>query len=214
MDGPGVTNTTIFRGFRLDCGGGVLYRQGQGAVGAPVALGARAVNLLGLLAAHQGEVLSKDAIMAAVWPGRVVEEANLNVQISKLRQILDQDREEGSCIQTLPGHGYCFVAPVTKPDADAQPAIPTISEGGAHPRPRLSIVVLPFADLSEDRGQQYFANGITEDLTTDLSRIAEMLVISRNTAFTYRDKPVDTKQIGHELDVRYVLEGSVRRSGN
>jgi len=80
--------------------------------------------------------------------------------------------------------------------------------------PRLSIVVLPFANLSNDPEQQYFADGITEDLTTDLSRIESMLVISRNTAFTYQAKRVDTKQIGGELGVRYVLEGSVRRSGN
>jgi TolB-like protein/Tfp pilus assembly protein PilF len=79
--------------------------------------------------------------------------------------------------------------------------------------PRLSIVVLPFANLSNDPEQQYFADGITEDLTTDLSRIAHMFVISRNTAFTYRNKPVDTKKIGHELSVRYVLEGSARRLG-
>jgi len=80
--------------------------------------------------------------------------------------------------------------------------------------PRLSIVVLPFANLSNDPEQQYFADGITEDLTADLSRIAGMLVISRNTAFTYQGKRVDTKQIGRELSVRYVLEGSVRRLGN
>jgi adenylate cyclase len=80
--------------------------------------------------------------------------------------------------------------------------------------PRLSIVVLPFTNLSDDREQQYFADGITEDLTTDVSRLADMSVISRNTAFTYKNKPVDTKQIGRELSVRYVLEGSVRRSGN
>ena len=83
-----------------------------------------------------------------------------------------------------------------------------------HVAPRLSIVVLPFANLSNDPEQQYFADGITEDLTTDLSRIAHSFVISRNTAFTYRNKPIDTKQIGRELGVRYVLEGSVRRSGN
>jgi adenylate cyclase len=80
--------------------------------------------------------------------------------------------------------------------------------------PRLSIVVLPFANLSDNREQQYFADGITEDLTTDLSRLENMFVISRNTAFTYRNKPIDTKQIGRELGVRYVLEGSIRRSGN
>ena len=80
--------------------------------------------------------------------------------------------------------------------------------------PRLSIVVLPFTNLSSDREQQYFADGITEDLTTDLSRIENMFVISRNTAFTYQGKRIDTRQIGRELGVRYVMEGSVRRSGN
>jgi len=80
--------------------------------------------------------------------------------------------------------------------------------------PRLSIVVLPFTNLSDDQEQQYFADGITEDLTTDLSRLDNMFVISRNTAFTYQGKRVDTKQIGRELGVRYVLEGSVRRSGS
>jgi TolB-like protein len=80
--------------------------------------------------------------------------------------------------------------------------------------PRLSIVVLPFTNMSSDPEQGYFGDGITEDLTTDLSRIADMLVISRNSAFTYKDKPVNAKQVGRELGVRYVLEGSVRRSGN
>jgi adenylate cyclase len=79
--------------------------------------------------------------------------------------------------------------------------------------PRLSIVVLPFANLSDDREQQYFVDGVTEDLTTDLSQIAGSFVISRNTAFTYKDKPVNAKLIGRELGVRYVLEGSVQRSG-
>jgi adenylate cyclase len=93
---------------------------------------------------------------------------------------------------------------------------PTLTSAGAvaipeaAATPRLSIVVLPFANLSDDPEQQYFADGMTEDLTTDLSRIPHMLVISRNTAFTYRNKPIDTKQIGRELGVRYVLEGSVR----
>jgi adenylate cyclase len=90
----------------------------------------------------------------------------------------------------------------------------TISRSPPPAAPRLSIVVLPFTNLSDDREQQYFADGITDDLTTDLSRIRHSFVISRNTAFTYRNRPVDTKQIGRELGVRYVLEGSVRRSGN
>jgi len=93
-------------------------------------------------------------------------------------------------------------------------ASPASSVSASDAAPRLSIVVLPFTNLSDDREQQYFADGITEDLTTDLSRLANMFVISRNTAFTYRNKPIDTKQIARELGVRYVLEGSVRRSGN
>ena len=88
----------------------------------------------------------------------------------------------------------------------------SISQAAA--APRLSIVVLPFANMSNDQEQGYLADGITEDLTTDLSRIADMLVISRNSAFTYKDKPVNAKQVGRELCARYVLEGSVRRSGN
>jgi adenylate cyclase len=99
--------------------------------------------------------------------------------------------------------------PTSMPTA---PAAPSIAQPAV--APRLSIVVLPFANLSRDPDQQYFADGITEDVTTDLSRISHMLVISRNTAFTYKDKPVNAKQIGRELGVCYVLEGSVRRSGN
>jgi TolB-like protein/class 3 adenylate cyclase len=97
------------------------------------------------------------------------------------------------------------------PIASVPPAT-TISQPAV--APRLSIVVLPFTNLGNDPEQQYFADGITEDLTTDLSRVAPMFGISRNTAFTYRGKPVDTKQIGRDLCVRYVLEGSVRRAGN
>ncbi len=82
----------------------------------------------------------------------------------------------------------------------------------ALPAPRLSIVVLPFANLGGDPSQRYLADGITEDLATDLSRLADMLVISRDTAFIYQDKPVNAKRIGQELGVRYVLEGSVQRS--
>jgi TolB-like protein/class 3 adenylate cyclase/Flp pilus assembly protein TadD len=97
---------------------------------------------------------------------------------------------------------------------DGMPGSSTASVTSTAAVPRLSIVVLPFANLSNDPEQQYFADGITEDLTTDLSQLAGMVVISRNTAFTYRNKPTDTKRIGRELGVRYVLEGSVRRSGS
>ena len=213
MDEPGLADILLLEGFRLDRRAGVLYRLVQGGVGVPVGLGARAVGLLGLLASRQGEVISKDDILKGVWRGRVVEDANLNVQISKLRRILDQGGDQGTCIETIPGRGYRFTGRVTTQGVDAPPASTTVPEVSASPRERLSIVVLPFDDLSRDRGELYFADAITEDLTTNLSRFTDMLVISRNTAFTYRDTPRDTRQIGRELGVRYVLEGSVRRSG-
>jgi DNA-binding winged helix-turn-helix (wHTH) protein len=172
----GSADILMFEGFRLDRTGGVLYRLDRGTSGVPVVLGARTVALLGLLAGRQGEVVSKDEIIKAVWSGRVVEEANLNVQVSKLRQILDQNRAEDSCIQTLPGRGYCFVAPVIRV-GDAQPTSPIIPEISSSPQQRLSIVVLPFENLSRDQDEQYFADGITEDLTTNLSRFTNMLVI-------------------------------------
>jgi TolB-like protein/DNA-binding winged helix-turn-helix (wHTH) protein/Tfp pilus assembly protein PilF len=278
MERLGSADVLLFEGFRFDRGSGDLFRLDKAGTAAPVAIGSRALGLLRLLVERPGELAPKDAIMEAVWPGMVVEEGNLTVQISALRRILDQNRERGSCIQTVPGRGYRFVAPVRRVERAASPA-PALSSGngsdgpiaeneqaqapgapgqigrtgptsrpkGRHPlwgsitaavigalvlvaagvawnwrspwprdalqAPRLSIVVLPFANLSDDREQQYFADGVTEDLTTDLSQIADSFVISRNTAFTYKDKPVNAKQIGRELGVRYVLDGSVQRSG-
>jgi TolB-like protein/Flp pilus assembly protein TadD len=214
MDGLGSADVLLFEGFRFDLDSGDLFRLDEAGIAVPVVIGSRALGLLRLLIERQGKLVSKDAIMEAVWPGTVVEEGNLTVQMAALRRIVDQNREQGSCIQTVPGRGYRFVAPVTQSDTEAHPAIPSISQRGTRPRPRLSIVVLPFTNLSDDRQQQYLADGITDDLTTDLSRITGMFVISRCTAFTYQDKPVDAKQIGRELGVRYLLEGSVRRLGN
>jgi adenylate cyclase len=102
--------------------------------------------------------------------------------------------------------GGATAGPATNPSLTTSSSPPTA--------PRLSIIVLPFTNLSDDREQQYFADGITDDLTTDLSRISGSFVIARNTAFTYKGKPVDVKQVGRELGVRYVLEGSVRRAGH
>ena len=114
MDRLGSADILLFEGFRLDRSGGGLFRLNQPDFAAPVALGSRALDLLGLLVERQGELVSKDVIMDAVWPRMVVEEGNLTVHISALRRILDQNREDGSCIQTVPGRGYRFVAPVTR----------------------------------------------------------------------------------------------------
>ena len=111
------------------------------------------------------------------------------------------------------GMWWMWQSPQAPPATASAPSLEKVAAPAAPAAaPRLSIVVLPFNNLSDDREQQYFADGVTEDLTTDLSRIAGSFVISRNTAFTYKGKPVNAKQIGRELGVRYVLEGSVRRS--
>jgi len=201
----------LFEGFRLDRRG--LSRRDVRGVFVPVVIGSRALDVLGVLIEGDGDLVLKDEIMAAVWPGTVVEDNNLTVQISTLRRILDQGRAEGSCIQTVAGRGYCFVATVARQAADAGSGSAAVSSSGARPPPRFSIVVLPFTNLSSDPDQEYFADGITDDLTTDISRITGSFVIARSTALIYKGKAADAKQIGCELGVRYVLEGSVRRSG-
>jgi adenylate cyclase len=193
----------LFEGFRLDRRG--LFRGDKDAVAAPVEIGSRALDVLRALVERPGDLLSRHEIMASAWPGMVVDDNNLTIQIATLRHVLDRGYAQGSCIQTVPGRGYRFITPVTRIQPWDRPL---------RSAQRLSIVVLPFSNLSDDLGQQYFADGVTEDLTTDLSRLPQMSVISRNTAFTYRNKRIDTRQIGVELGTRYVLQGSVRRSGN
>ena len=187
------------------------HRREVFADGRPIELGGRAFDVLLALIEANGEVVGKDELISRVWPGRIIEEDNLRAQIRALRTAL-ADRD---LIRTVAGRGYQFTGEVLSRSGRGQGRIEQqVTEAAPAVPPRLSIVVLPFVNLSDDREQQFFADGITEDLTTDLSRLADMLVISRNTAFTYRDKPVETRQIGRELGVRYVLEGSVQRSGN
>jgi TolB-like protein len=211
----------LFEGFRLErCG---LFRLDLAGAVQPVALGSRALDLLLLLAERHGEVVRKDAIMASVWPGTLVEEGNLTVQISALRRVLDRDRGRGSCIQTVAGRGYRFVAHVTQPGEVVQPAsapgvgADSVPAGANCPVLTLpdkpSIAVLPFANMSGDPKQKYFVDGMVEEIITALSRIRWLFVIARNSSFAYEGKAVDVRQVGRELGVRYVLEGSVRKAG-
>src|SRR5580693_1798068 len=212
MHGLASADTLLFEAFRLDLGG--LFRLDQGGVAAPVALGSRALDLLRLLVEGKGELVSKDQIMAAVWPGTAVEEANLTVQISTLRCVLDRDRRQGSCIQTIPGRGYRFTRAVTRIETEAPASAATLQQGGVPPLPdKPSLAVMPFQNMSGDPEQEYFADGMVEEITTALSRIRWLFVIARNSSFTYKGQAVDVKQVGRELGVRYVLEGSVRKAG-
>jgi TolB-like protein len=180
------------------------------ADGRPIELGGRAFDLLMVLLEANGAVVDKDELISRVWPGRVIEEGNLRAQIRAVRIALaDHD-----LIRTVAGRGYQFTAEVRSRSRSRQARVEEPETPAPVVAPAASIMVLPFVNLSDDREQQYFADAITEDLTTDLSRLSVISVISRNTAFTYRDRPADTKQIGREVGVRYVLEGSVQRSGN
>jgi adenylate cyclase len=186
-------DTVEFGPFRLDRPGRTLSRDGVA-----VAVSGRAVDILGVLAEARTETVSKDVLLHRVWAGQIVEENNLQVQISALRKAMGE-----GWIVTVPGRGYRLVVPTTI----TQPAPATISSG------KPSIAVLPFVNMSDDTEQEFLADGMSEDITTALSRVRSFLVIDRNSSFTYKGRAVDTRQVGRELGARYVLEGSVRRGG-
>ena len=181
MDRVGAADSILFERFRLDRRSGCLFRLDPEGVGTPVALGSRAFALLGLLVERRGELVSKDEIMKAIWPGRVVEEANLNVQIGKLRHILDAGRKQGSCIKTISGRGYCFVAPVTQSDANAYAPSLGIAEGGSS-RQRLSVVT--DRDLISERSTESELSASSMRATTSTSQSAGVARPSIVSPFT------------------------------
>jgi TolB-like protein/class 3 adenylate cyclase/Flp pilus assembly protein TadD len=191
-----------------------------------IAIEPQVFDLLVYLLQNRHRVVRKDDLVGAVWGGRIVSESTLTSRINAVRKAIGDSGDAQRLIRTLPRKGIRFIGVVREERTPAAPVDARSMAGedsqsvSAVPRielksvPRLSIVVLPFANLSNDPDQEYFADAITEDLTTDLSRISGSFVIARNTAFTYKGKAVDAKQIGRELGVRYVMEGSVRRSGS
>jgi TolB-like protein len=156
-------------------------------------------------------MISRDALLDAFAKRRFESfDRSVDVLIGKLRRKIEADPKHPRLIVTVPGEGYRFDGlrfTTGKPDADS------VSKRERESSPRLSIVVLPFANIGGDPEQEHFVDGVTESLTTDLSRIRNAVVIGRNTAFTYKGKIVDSKQMGRELNVRYILEGSVQRGG-
>src|SRR6185437_6905889 len=170
-----------------------------------VALEPQVFDLLLYLVRNRDRVVSKDDMIQEVWGGRIISDSTLTTRLNAARKAVGDNGAAQRLIRTVHRRGVRFIGAVSEVGEAASEVAPV---GPERPlAPRLSIVVLPFANLSNDPEQQYFADGITGDLTTSLSRLPDMLVISRNTAFTYRDKPLDTRQIGRELNVRYVLEG-------
>ena len=195
----------VFGPFILDMRRGGLLRKGQ-----PVAVSSKGLQLLEALLSSPGRVLTKTELMRAAWGDTTVEESNLSVQVAALRKQLGPTDDGGAWITTIPRVGYRFVG------LPAQAPTEGIAETKSLPverEHRPSIAVLPFANLSGEREQEYLADGITEDIITALTRFRWFFVIGRNSSFAYKGRSLDAKQLSHELGVRYLLEGSVRKSG-
>jgi TolB-like protein/tetratricopeptide (TPR) repeat protein len=193
--------STTFGPFRLDRGAAILFHGTE-----PLPLGQRAVALLAMLLEADGAPVSKGDLIEAAWPGQAIEDSNLTVQMTAIRRTLAQ-ANGGDWIETLPRRGYRYVGPPVTPSVEdvPPPALPLPDKP--------SIAVLPFANLSGDAVGGYFIDGMVDDIVTGLSRINWLFVIARNSTRSYQDREADVKQVGRELGVRYVLEGSVRGDG-
>jgi TolB-like protein len=198
-----------FGPFRLEAEREVLLHGTE-----PVAIGRRAVALLRILVEQPGALISKDTLIKAAWGGLAVEENNLPVQIGALRRALEEAPGHEHRIETLPRRGYRFVGTVAKETQGGGAVTPIDALPRLALPDRPSIAVLPFINMSGDPEQDYFADGIVEDIITALSRMRWLFVIARNSSFTYKGRPIDVKLVGRELGVRYLLEGSVRRAEN
>jgi len=200
----------LFEDYALDADLRELHR-GQVTVPVPP----KVFDLIEYLIRERNRVVSKDELIDAVWSGRIVSEAAITTRLNVARSVLGDSGDEQRLIRTVPRKGFRFVGAVQEMHkSPATWALSVRSRDNTTPAtslPRLSIVVLPFANLSGDPEQEHFVDGVTESLTTDLSRISGSFVIGRHTAFTYKGNAFDLKQIGRDLNVRYILEGSVQR---
>jgi TolB-like protein/Tfp pilus assembly protein PilF len=191
-----------FEGYVLDMTRGCLsHREGE------VHLRPKSFDLLCHLVLNANRLVSKEEILKAVWPNVFVTNDSLTQCVREVRAALDDQGQR--LIKTVPRRGYLFAATVTGPEDQL-----LIVEAIPSTMARLSIAVLPFLSLSEDADQEHLADGLTDSLTTDLSRIPGSLVIARSSAFTYKGKHVEARKVGRELGVRYLLEGSVQRDGH
>ena len=182
-----------------------------------VAIAPKVFDLLDFLIRNRERVVSKDDLINAIWNGRSVSDAALTTRLNAARSAIGDSGQEQRLVKTLPRKGFRFVGPVL--EAQWPSDAPVADDQMEHQKPALalpdkpSIAVLPFQNLSGDPEQEYFADGMVEDIITGLSRSKLLFVISRNSSFIYKGKAVDIKRISRELGVRYVLEGSVRKAG-
>jgi len=206
-----------FEDFVLDQERRELTLRGQ-----VVAVGPQTFDLLLYLVSNRDCVVSKDDLLKAVWSGRIVSESTISSHINAVRKAIGDTGEEQRLVRTVARKGYRFVGRVNV-DNSKQARQPGIDEHATSRQPpssalllpdKPSITVLPFQNLSGDPEQDYFADGVVEDIIVALSRIRWLFVIARNSSFTYKGQAVDIQGIGQTLGVRYVLEGSVRKCGN
>jgi TolB-like protein len=185
-----------------------------------IALEPQVFDLLVYLVENRDRVVSKDDLLEAVWGGRIVSESAMTSRITAVRKAVGDSGKAQRLIRTVPRKGMRFVGVVReeqKPAAsiDARPAATENPPGPLLSLPdKPSIAVLPFANLNGDPEQEYFADGVVEEIITALSKIRWFFVIARNSSFSYQGRAVDVTQVGRELGVRYVIEGSVRKSGD
>lgn len=205
-----VYNRTYeFEGFVLDASRRVLR-----SADCAIELRPKSFDVLYCLVVNAGRLVTKDEILRTVWPGVDASDESLTRCVSDIRHALT-DREQ-HIIKTVPGRGYVLAAPVAQPSANTwQGAVGTLPQTPVKaPSFRPSIAVLPFASMSMDADQEFFADGLTEDITTALCGLNGFFVIAPNTMFTYKGRAMDVRAIGRELEVRYLLEGSVRKAGD
>jgi TolB-like protein len=177
----------------------------------------KSFEVLRYLVEHAGRVVTKEEVLKAVWPTVTVSDESLTQCIRDVRRALGDESQR--IVKTVPRRGYLVDVPISAGDV-ATPSseateVPAVGKASPLALPdRPSIAVLAFTNMSGDPGQDYFCDGITEDIITGLSRFSELFVIARNSSFQYKGRSPDIRQIGRELGVRYVLEGSIRRAGD
>jgi adenylate cyclase len=177
-----------------------------------VSMAPQVFDLLECLIRNRARVVSKDDLINAVWKGRIVSDAALTTRLNAVRAAIGDTGEEQRLVKTIPRKGFRFVGQVRETREVADPSPGDASESALALPDKPSIAVLPFENMTGDPEQEYFADGMVEEITTALSRFKWLFVIARNSSFTYKGKAVNVKQVGRELGVRYVLEGSVRKA--
>ncbi len=186
----------------------------------PIAVGPQVFDLVLYLVRNREHVVSKDELLDAVWAGRLVSESTLTSHINAARKAIGDSGQNQRLLRTIARKGFRFVGDVSEIGSRSaavgdEPGAPDKTSAEAPTLPdRPSIAALPFLNLSGDSEQEYFTDGVVEDIITALSRIRWLFVIARNSSFTYKGRAVDVKQVGRELGVRYVLEGSVRKAAH